>query len=102
MQQRIYQLIDQLSQQILEAKQNIEEKQQQYSQRYNNKILKETEFEIGDKVLLFNMKQYSTIGDKFQLQWNREWYYIHEIAGYNAYKLRTQKGKILKHSVNGR
>jgi hypothetical protein len=48
------------------------------------------------------MKQYSTIGDKFQPSWNSEWYYIHDIAGYNAYKLRTQNGKILKHSINGR
>jgi hypothetical protein len=48
------------------------------------------------------MKQYSTIGDKFQPSWSSEWYYIHEITGHNAYKLRTQKGKILKHSINGR
>ena len=48
------------------------------------------------------MKQYTTIGDKFQPNWSNEWNYIHEITGYNAYKIRTQKGKILKHFINGR
>ena len=100
--QRIYHIIDQLPQQIIEAQQNIEDKQLQYTQRYNDKIQKETIFEIGNKVLLFNMKQYSIIGDKFQPTWSNEWYYIHNYAGYNSYKLRNQNGKILKHSINGR
>ena len=63
--QRIYNTVDQLSQQIVEAKQNIEEWQLRYSQIYNDKIQKETIFEIGNKVLIFDMKQYSVIGDKF-------------------------------------
>ena len=100
--QRIYHIIDQLPQQIIEAQQNIEDRQLQYTQRYNDKIQKETIFKIGNKVLLFNMKQYSIIGDKFQPTWSNEWYYIHSYVGYNSYKLWNQNGKILKHSINGR
>ena len=48
------------------------------------------------------MKQYSIIGDKFQPTWSKEWYYIHDYARYNSYKIYDQQGNVHKYSINGR
>ena len=98
---RIFSLIQHLSEEINTVQQKIAEQQQQMKERHDTKLKRITQFEIGDKVLVYNMKQHVTHGNKFQSQWSTEWFYIHETFGNGAYKLRNQQDQLLKKTFNG-
>jgi len=81
------------------ALENIERSQNQQKERYDAKITKETEFKIGDEVLLkesYKEKQYT---GKLSDNWKGP-YYIYEVIGRGAYRLKTLDGKILKGTQN--
>src|SRR5215211_7012309 len=81
------------------ALENIEKSQNQQKERYDAKITKETEFKIGDEVLLkesYKEKQYT---GKLSDNWKGP-YYIYEVIGKGAYRLKTLDGKILKGTQN--
>ena len=99
---RIYSMIDKLTTVQNEAKQNTIEKQQKSKQRHDSKIQHIKEFQIGDKVLLYDIKQYTTHGNKFQPQWKTEWYYIHENFKNGTYRIRNQKDQLIKQPINGK
>src|SRR5579884_1270967 len=84
---RIFSLIHHLPDDINTVQNQIKRQQQQMKERYDSKLQRITQFEIGDRVLVYNMKQHVTHGNKFQSQWSTEWFYIHETLGNGAYKL---------------
>jgi len=84
---RIFALINYLPEQISIAKQNINYSQEKSKERHDRKLRKIEQFEIGDKVLIYNMKHHAEHGNKFKPQWHKEWYYIHDTYQNGAYKL---------------
>jgi hypothetical protein len=99
--QRVYSLLEKLPKGIISAQENINISQERSKERYDRKIIKVQQFEIGDKVLIYNMKQHVTHGDKFKRQWNKDWFYIHDKFSNGTYKLRNQHGQLLKKIFNG-
>ena len=67
--------------------------------RHDGWVKEETKFEIGDKVLLKDAAKEKQYSGKLSSKWKGP-YYIHEIIGKGAYKLRTLNGKVLKSSHN--
>ena len=62
-------------------------------------IKEETRFEIGIKVLLKDAAKKKQWSGKLSSKWKGP-YYIHDIVGGGAYKIRTLEGKVLKASYN--
>ena len=80
------------------AQQNIEKAQRKQKQYYD-KFIKEKQFVISDKVLLYQSAQAKVHGDKFREKWKGP-YYIHDIVTPRVYKLRTIDQKVLKKVIN--
>jgi len=95
---RTYDLINLVDERI-KALDNIERSQNQQKKRHDNKIKEETKMDIGDKVLLKDAAKEKQYSGKLSSKWKGP-YYIHEIIGKGAYKLRTLDGKVLKTSHN--
>src|SRR5436189_469121 len=95
---RTYDLINLVDERI-EALENIERSQVQQKNRHDTKIKEETKFNIGDKILLKDAAKEKQYSGKLSSKWKGP-YYIHEIFGKGAYKLRTLDGKVLKTSHN--
>jgi len=91
---RTYDLINLMDRRI-KALENIEKSQVQQKGRHDIKIKKETNLMIGDKVLLKDAAKEKQWSGKLSSKWKGP-YYIHEIIGRGAYKLRTLGGKVLK------
>lgn len=93
---RIQMISGKITEDRLKTQDIIYQEQQKQKQRHD-KNLKEIQFKIGDLVLLYK----SQLREKKKLEerWNGP-YYIHEILGNGAYKIRTLDGKILKVPVN--
>src|SRR5436190_6444581 len=96
--ERTYNLIN-LTDKQMEALRNIERSQEQQKGRHDKKIKEETKLEIGDKVLLKDAAKEKQWTGKLSSKWKGP-YYIHEIIGKGAYKLRTMEGKVLTASRN--
>ena len=96
--ERTYDLINLIDDRI-KALENIERSQIQQKNRHDTKIKEETKFYIGDKVLLKDAAKEKQWSGKLSSKWKGP-YYIHEIIGKGAYKLRTLDGKVLKTSHN--
>ena len=96
--ERTYDLIN-LTDKRIEALGNIERSQIKQKGRHDMKIKEETKLEIGDKVLLKDAAKEKQWTGKLSSKWKGP-YYIHEIIGKGAYKLRTIEGKVLKTSRN--
>ena len=82
----------------IQAQQNIKKAQQKQKQ-YHDKGIKPEKFNIGDKVLLFELVKAGVHGDKFREKWTGP-YYIHNTIAPGAYKLRTMDDKILWRTIN--
>lgn len=72
-------------------------KEQQKQKQRHDKNLKEENFKIGDLVLLYKSRLRGK--KKLEERWTGP-YYVHEILGNGAYKLRTTDGKVLKVPIN--
>jgi Integrase zinc binding domain/Integrase core domain len=95
---RTYELIN-LVEERNEALKNIEKSQVLQKTRHDKNIREEMLFEISDKVLLKDAAKEKQWSGKLSPKWKGP-YYIHEIIGKGAYKLRTLDGKVLKTSYN--
>src|SRR6266487_3882841 len=95
---RIYEAIN-LTEKQDEARKNIEKSQENQKEKYDKKIKKETELNIGDKVLLKDTAKEKQWSGKLAPKWKGP-YYIHNKIGKGAYKLRTLDGKVLEASHN--
>src|SRR6266487_1608673 len=95
---RIYEVIN-LTEKRDEARKNIEKSQGNQKEKHDKKIKKETELNIGDKVLLKDAAKEKQWSGKLAPKWKGP-YYVHKEIGKGAYKLRTLDGKVLKTSHN--
>ena len=98
---RTFTLINYLPERINDAKRNINFSQERSKEQHDRKLRKIQQFEIGNKVLIYNMKRHVEHGNKFKSQWKEEWHYIHETYQNGAYKLQNQQGQLLKKTFNG-
>jgi Integrase zinc binding domain/Integrase core domain len=96
--ERTYQLINLKENQVKvwEALKKTQEKQRR---RYNERIKEETEFKIGDKVLLKDAAKEKQWSGKLTPKWKGP-YYIHNVITAGAYRLKTLEGRVLKASFN--
>ena len=88
----------QLQQRRLDAQQNIMQRQQQQQECYN-RDRPGISYQIGDKVLLFNVTQSHIHGDKFKDKFDGP-FYIHDIVRPGTYKLRTSDERVRKNSIH--
>ena len=88
----------QLQQRWIDAQQNIMQRQQQQQERYN-KDRPGISYQIGDKVLLFNVTQSHIHGDKFKDKFDGP-FYIHDIVRPGTFKLRTLDGRVRKNPIH--
>ncbi|CAB4414663.1 unnamed protein product [Rhizophagus irregularis] len=96
--QRIFMLIDDLPHVREEAKIKVQESQIKQKEYHNQKIKKEINFEIGDKVLYYNAAKEKQWTGKLDSKWKGP-FYIHQIKQNGAYQLRTIEGKVLRCSL---
>lgn len=95
---RAYELIDKLPELQEQAKKNTETSQQKQKQRHDAR-LKPEEFEVGDKVWIQRKDIEASRSVKFEDK-RKGPYIICTKLGNGAYKLRTEKGQILKQYYN--
>ena len=95
---RQFELIE-LQDQRKEAQERIMGKQTKQKVRHDRKIRKEEIFQIGDKVLIKEAYKDNQRSGKLSPNWKGP-YYIHQVYGKGAYKLKTLDGKILKNTQN--
>jgi hypothetical protein len=76
----------------------IEGTQEKQKKRHDEKI-EEDKFEIGDKVLLKDTAKEKQWSGKLSQKWKGP-YYIHQVIGKGAYKLRDMNGRVLKAARN--
>jgi hypothetical protein len=96
--QRTYELIN-LVEGRKTAIENIKESQERQKERHDMKIKEETKFKIGEKVLLKESYKENQKSGKLSQNWKGP-YYIHEVIGKGAYKIKTIDRKILKGMQN--
>ena len=94
---RTYEIID-LEQQQKEVIKKIEKSQVKQKERYDKKI-QEVTFTAGTKVLLKDMIREKSYSGKLRPKWKGP-YYIHEVIGKGAYKIRNTDGRVLKAPYN--
>jgi len=94
---RIYEIIN-LKEDRSEVLDIIEKSQEKQKKIHDEKII-EDKFEIGDKVLLKDSAKEKQWSGKLSQKWKGP-YYIHQIIGKGAYKLRDMDGKVLKATRN--
>jgi hypothetical protein len=94
---RIYELIDITEErnQVVEVIKRAQEKQKE---KFDQGI-KEKKFKIGEKVLLKDMAKEKQWSGKLLPKWKGP-YYIYNVIGNGAYRLRTLEGKVLKNPYN--
>ena len=97
--EQYHQLITaQLQQRRQDAQQNIMKQQQKQKERYD-RTHKGIDYQIGDKVLLFNVVQSHVHGDKFKDKFDGP-FYIHNIVRPGTYKLRNIDGRVRKNPTH--
>ena len=95
---RQYELIN-LQEKRREIKSQIENTQRKQKEKFDQRVKKEKVFKIGDKVLLKEAYKDNQKSGKLSQNWKGP-YYIHEIYGKGAYRIKTLDGKILKGTQN--
>ena len=94
---RTYEIIN-LKEKRNEVLDIIEGTQEKQKKRHDEKI-EEDKFEIGDKVLLKDTAKEKQWSGKLSQKWKGP-YYIHQVIGKGAYKLRDMNGRVLKAARN--
>lgn len=97
---RIQQLVDNVPQLRINAKERVTKAQEKQKELYHQKLRKIINYEIGDKVLYYNAAKEKQWSGKLDPKWKGP-YYIHQVLLNGAYKLRTTDGKVLVTPVNG-
>jgi hypothetical protein len=98
--ERLQYLIEGLPEERNQVKENILEAQKKQKEYHDKKGKRKSEFEIGDKVLLYNAAKEKQWSGKLEDKWKGP-YYIYQKMFNGAYKLKDLKGKILKTPTNG-
>ena len=82
------------------VQQNLQKEQQKQKDRHDEKLKKIVSYQIGDLVLYYKAMLDKQWSGKLDPKWKGP-YYIHNIIGNGAYKIRELNGKVLKTPVNG-
>jgi hypothetical protein len=101
MEERIKELIEKLPSIRSIAKKEISKSQEKQKKYHDKKVRINEEFEIGDKVLYYNVAKEKQWSGKLSENWKGP-YYIHEILLNGSYKIKEIDGRILKVPVNGK
>jgi hypothetical protein len=83
-----------------QVKFQIEEEQQKQKDRHDKQLPKQHPLRIGDKVLYYKAILDQRRSGKLDPKWKGP-YYIHQIIGNGAYKLRELDGRVLQTPANG-
>jgi hypothetical protein len=78
---------------------NIEQGQQKAKDRHDDQRVAQR-LKISDKVLVERTWKRKDMSAKLENQWMGP-YYIHDVIGYNNYKLRSMDGQLIKGTIHG-
>ena len=97
---RISNLINQVPQVQRKAKLNIERSQNKQKDHHDKKVNRPCEFQIGNKVLYFNVTLDQSHSGKFKPKWKGP-FVIDQVLPNGSYKLKSMEGQILATPING-
>ena len=97
---RLVDLIETVPQIRIQAKSQITQAQSKQKDRHDKKVLTANHFEIGNKVLYFNVTLDQSHSGKFNPKW-RGPFVIQQVLPHGAYKLQTIDGQSLPTPING-
>ena len=97
---RLFTFADELS--LVQGQTQLHIKRQQLKQKeyHDRRIIKSIEYEIGNKVLLYEAAKHTSHTGKLDPKWKGP-YYIHDLVYPGVYKLKTLDGKVLRTLING-
>ena len=99
--ERLEYLLEELPRRRIEAKTQNEKSQEKQKKYHDKKIKrKQEEFEIGEKVLYYNVAKEKQWSGKLEDKWKGP-YYIQQKLLNGSYKIKEINGRILKTPVNG-
>lgn len=96
---RLNQLIEKLPFIREQTRKQIQKVQQKQKDLHDQQITYETQFAIGDKVLMYDAAKDKQWSGKLNPKWKGP-FYIHNILPNGVYKLRTLDGKVLATPIN--
>src|SRR5437763_7312262 len=97
---RLVELIDELPQVRIKAKNQVVQAQVKQKDHYDGKLKRSNQFKIGDKVLYFNVTLDQSHSGKFNPKWKGP-FIIQQILLHGAYKLQTIDKQSLPTPING-
>src|SRR4051794_35761375 len=97
---RLSDLIDQLPQIRNESKEKISQAQVKQKDRHDKNVKQKQTFQIGEKVLYFNVTLDQSHSGKFVPKWKGP-FTIQQVLPHGAYKLNTMEGQPLDVPING-
>jgi hypothetical protein len=97
---RVIELIDDLPEVRNKAKLRIAQSQTRQKDRHDKNIKRPHGFQVGDKVLYFNVVLDHSHSGKFKPKWKGP-FVIHQVLPNEAYKLITEGGQVLTTPING-
>jgi len=97
---RLYTLVNKLPEDRRKTQTRIRKQQQKQKEYHNRKIINPIEYEIGDKVLIYDAAKHTSHTGKLNPKWKGP-YYIHDRPYTGVYKLRTLEEKVIQAPING-
>jgi hypothetical protein len=97
---RLYTLVDELPTERGKTQIRIRKQQLKQKEYHDRKITNIIQYEIGDKVLIYDAAKHTSHTGKLNPKWKGP-YYIHDCLHKGVYKLRTLDGKVLQTPLNG-
>ena len=97
---RLYTLVNKLLEDRGKIQTRIRKQQQKQKEYHDRKIINPIEYEIGEKVLIYDAAKRTSYTRKLNPKW-KEPYYIHDCLHTGVYKLRTLEGKVIQAPING-
>ena len=83
-----------------QAKVQVSQSQNNQKNRHDRKVKRSNQFEVGTKVLYFNVTLDHSHSGKFSPKW-RGPFIIRQVLPHGAYKLQTLDGQSLPTPING-
>jgi hypothetical protein len=97
---RLVELIDEVPPIRIQAKRQITQSQNKQKDHHDKSVKRSNQFEIGTKVLYFNVTLDHSHSGKFNPKW-RGPFIIQQVLPHGAYKLQTLDGQSLSAPING-
>jgi Integrase zinc binding domain/Integrase core domain len=97
---RLFNLIDHVPSTRNKAKQQIAQSQIKQKDRHDKTVTQPNQFQIGDKVLYFNVVLDQSHSGKFNPKWKGP-FAIQQVLPHEAYKLQTMDGQSISTPING-